>query len=413
MPLGAPFDAVGVITHACRSRLFAYFFAAPAGRDPSFEELKALRPGHAKARFLVGGAPIESLRWPLVATSVPFDCALWPFPQFAHRGAFGRKWTVRTYDPDTMQRTHQHESDAHTASALPPAHFLSEEETETELRECIAGIAPAQPAIVCEIRKPLDPRSLEPASAGGRVQCAQPLDADTIAQIAGQTGASAELRLHGMYARPFDLRALSAWPQLRGLTIDTPNVLHPYALDALGDLFRLRVPAGMLHTVPPLASVRDLAVTGDGTAVSLHAWPNVQEVTVENARVDLRDLAGTPLRSLVLRHCTFDPDHLAALSNLVHLEVAAMQVRDAHALSRAASVVSLVLRDIRLLRDLAPLAEMHNLREVRAIGMQQLRASDFRELAARGDIRVFSGSGNRTLDREIHRVFAGDTIRQS
>lgn len=408
VPLGAACDAIGVITHACRSRLFVYFFAAPVDRDPSFEELKALRPQHAKARFLVGGAPIESLRWPVLATSVPFDAALWPFPSFVHRGAFGRTWTVRTYDPETMQRTGQHASSADAAWALPPAHFLNEDECETELRECIAGIAPAQPAIVCEIRTPLDLRALEPLASGGRVQCAQPLHTEIVAEIAQHAGAPAELRLHSMYAWPFDLRVLSAWRHLRALTIDTTNVLHPHALDALGDLFRLRLPANVLQKTPPLASVRDLSVYGDGSAVALHAWPNVEELTVENARVDLRDLAETPVRALVLRHCAFDPGALAALNRLLHVEIASMQLRDAEAIARAPRVASLVLRDIRLLHDLAPLAKMPHLRELRVTGMPQLRASDFAALAARGDVLVLSDSGNRTFDREIHRTFAAN-----
>lgn len=411
VPLAAPCDAIGVITHACRSRLFAYFFAAPLDRDPSFEELKALRPEGARARFLVGGTPIESLRWPVIATSVPFDAALWPFPQVAHRGAFGRTWMVRTYDPLTMQRIDQQPADAHAARDLPPAHFLNEDEAETDLRERIAGIAPAEPAIVCEVRPPLDQRSLDPVAAGGRVQCAQTLDAGAIERIARAAGPAAELRLHGMYAHPFDLRVLAAWPQLRALTIDTVNVEHPHALDALGELFRLRVPAAIFHRLPPLESVRDLCIAGDTGPVTLRAWPHLHELTVENARVDLTELTRAPLQALVLRHCAFDPVQLEQQPHLTHLELDSLQLLDAGPVARLSRVASLVLRNVRLLRDLAPLAQMPHLRELRVVGMPQLRAADLSALAARGDIRVISDSGNRTLDREIHRAFAAGITR--
>ena len=78
VPLGAGRAAIGIIAFADRSRLAGYFFGF-AG-DPAHDAFRSLRSEHALLNAHFGGAPIEDRRWPLIATSLPFDESRWPRP---------------------------------------------------------------------------------------------------------------------------------------------------------------------------------------------------------------------------------------------------------------------------------------------------------------------------------------------
>lgn len=408
VPLFARADALGIITHASGSRLFGYFFAAGRG-EISFDTLRALRAGSACARFLFGALPIESLRWPIVATSLAFDAEAWPLPPFAQRGAFGRRWTLRTFDPSTVRKCSERESDAAEAAMYPAAQFLSADDAEIHLAHAIDGRALPAARVICEVRAPVDVRSLEPLAHGGCVQVSAALsasDADTLARTVGN--APVELRVHDVYGKPFDVSVLAGWPSLPALTLDTENVANVRALGALPNLRRLRLPAHALARSGACENVRELHVTGDGERVDLQAWNALQSLVCDNVSPDLDSLAGLPLRYLSLRCAHADVRGAAALTLLDRLELRDVPLESLEVL-RGARTRTLVLSGIRLVRDVEALAQLPNLELVRFERMPQLHPADFDALVHLTGLRVLSDSGNRTLDREIQRRFLRGT----
>ncbi len=75
------------------------------------------------------------------------------------------------------------------------------------------------------------------------------------------------------------------------------------------------------------------------------------------------------------------------------------------------SLRSIVLRAVRLLRDLGPLQTAPALREVHVQQMLQLRAADLEPLKALNLDRVTIDLGNRTLTREAYRALGMGRMR--
>lgn len=409
IPLDAAYDALGVIARACRSRLFGYFFALPAGAALSPEDLRSLRAIDAAACALFGGAPLEDARWPVVATSVRFDPDAWPFPQFVSRGAFARTWHVRTYDPDTMQAVAVDASTQARAAGLPDARFATAEELETLLRERICGAAPEQPLAIAEVRSPLDPGSLHVLARGGRVQFSELLDEADLDMIANFISEHplVELRVHGIES--FDLCALQRFRSLRSLLLDVPSVRNAHALVSLTQLRTLRI-AAMRETIPfpALPQLRKLELHGKRAGTDLlHSLHALQSLTLSDAgRVRISEFGfAENLRELTLAHMPAMLDDIDALPALARLELRELALRELPDLSHNAALQSIALRGVRQLRDLRPLALAPALHELRIENMPQLGVADFEPLAAAAHLHAVNVDvGSRQKEREIYRL---------
>lgn len=413
VPLPGALDAVGIITHACRSRLFGYFFPVEAARVPSPEELKGLCAGHAVACLLFGGAGLEQARWTLIATSLPFDSASWPFPQFASRGVFGRTWRRVTYDPETMSVAQRETLPSWQADELPDARFATPEELEGLLQLRIAGEAPETPLVVCEVRSPLDIAQFEPLlSRGGRVQFSEPLKERDLQSLAAFVNEHphVELRLHGFAS--FDLTALRAFSALRSLVLDIGALRNAEALASLKNLESLRIgtldepsPLGALEALPQL---HRLEIRGRKADVQNIARLRSLEslAIVDTPPLEFREFASAMhLRSLTVAHVQGEIQGLSHLRALERLALRDLQLTELPVLSDCPRLHSIELRNITLLRDLAPLRAAPALRELRIEGMPQLHVSDFEPLGGNHKLQnVTIEIGSKTKSREVYRL---------
>jgi hypothetical protein len=423
IPLDAQHDAFGVIARACRSRLFGYFFALPADSTPTHDQLKALRSTDAVACSLFGGAALEDSRWNVIATSVPFDREAWPFPQFASRGAFGRTWTRRTYDPQTMQIVQTETIDEQHAAELPDARFATEHELEALLRERISGITPREPMAIYEVQPGFDPAGLHLLARGGRVQFSEMLAPNDLGVLAGfiSQHPAVELRVHGFSTRAFDLRSLSAFHTLHALTLDVKRLEHPNALTLLTGLRRLRIgpleQAVRFESVAALPSLHALEVCGERADVSAAAaCPALEELTLIDAPpVDFARFSSTlRLRELTIAHTVTSLEQLQKLPALARLELRDMTITNLPDLARSGALHALTLRNVTHLRDLAALTSAPALRELEIAGMPQLEVWDFEPLTkCRNLRRVTVDIGSRTKTREVYRMLhVGRTLHE-
>jgi hypothetical protein len=421
VPLSGEHDAIGIITHACRSRLFGYFFPVDAGRVPSFEELKRLRASDSVACALFGGAGLEQARWTPLATSLPFDPAAWPFPQFASRGVFGRTWWRIIYDPETMSILQRETSAAAQALELPDARFATPEELESLLQLRIACETPETPLVVCEVRSPIDLAQLQPLlSRGGRIQFSEPLDSHDVERLAAfvHVHPDVELRVHG-FSR-FDLRVLGKFAHLRSLVLDARTLEHLEALEALQQLESLRL--GDLDEPAPLDVLQQLPAL---RRLEVHGMRTDVRAVARLKRLDALGLVDTPplewlhfecaehLRSLLIAHvqCAIGPfPHLPMLERLSLRDLQLAALPD---LSRCPRLHAVELRNITLLTDLSSLCSAPALRELRVEGLPQLNVSDFGPLRASLNLQnVTIEIGSKTKAREAYRLLRAHKITE-
>ncbi len=394
--------------------MFGYFFAVPASSPLSHDDLKALRPDDAVTCALFGGAALEDLRWRIIATSVPFDRQAWPFPQFASRGAFGRTWSRRTYDPQTMQIVQTETIDERTGMLLPDARFATPPELEGFLRERICGIPPREPLAVYEVQRGFDPSALQLLSRGGRVQFSEELGADELRVLAAfiSEHPGVELRVHGFMTRPYDLSTLAEFRTLHSLTLDIRRLARPEALVHLKALQRLRVGrlehAVSLSSLADLQLLRALELRGERSDVpAAGACETLEELTlIDTPSIDISHLASAPvLRELTIAHGKPRIEDFNALPALARLELRDMPLTALPDFSRNPALSAIVLRNITQLRDLAPLASAPALRELEIAGMPQLEVWDFDPLASCPRLsNVAVDVGSRKKSREVYRM---------
>jgi hypothetical protein len=412
VPLPGERDAIGIITHACRSRLFGYFFAVEPAHEPSFEELKRLHARDAVASALFGGAGLEQARWPLIATSLPFDPAAWPFPHFASRGVFGRTWHRVTYDPQTMSAVRREAVSRLQAVELPNARFATPEDLETFLQQRMTGEAPETPLVVCEIRSPVNVSQLDVLlSRGGRVQFSEMLDAGEMRRLAAFVNERPhiELRVHGL--QRFDLHALRSFSQLRSLILDIGVLDGVEMLASLPRLESLRIgdltrPASLevLQRLPELHRLEVRGANADMCAVAqLQALDAL--TIIDTPPLEWTGFAGAEhLRSLVIAHVKGGVCGIAQLTMLERLALRDLQIAALPDLSLCLRLHAVELRNITMLSDLRPLAALPALRELRIEGMPQLHVRDFLPLRDRRLQNVAIEIGSKTKEREAYRL---------
>lgn len=390
VPLDAVTNATGLVTHMAGTRLFAYFFESGRKRDA------------ACARFLCSAQALDDLRWPLIPAPVRADLSQFPLPDLGERGAFGRSWWRRTLDAQTLQTRARTTSERSAVHDLPPAQILTAADVEGRLRELLLGIQRDPPCVICEVRAPLDVRSLDVLAAGGAVQLSQAVQASVIAQLhaALENASPVALRLHAMDGEPFDLRALAAWPSLVELSIDTANISRLDALHDMVQLQQLRIARdveGISSVLPVLANLRTLITSAPVTALP-RALTTLELIAV---RASPALLAHTALAHLTIAHS--DAADVVLPPTLRWLELRDMRLRALPDLSRAQALHTLVLRRIRGLKDLSALHHAPVLRLVVIQEMPQLHVDDFKPLA--GTPLCFDlALGNRTMTREVYRL---------
>lgn len=411
VPLGGTHDAVGIIARACRSRLFGYFFAIPHSHVPSQDELRGLRAENALAAVLFGGAPIESARWPMLATSLAFDPQAWPFPTFVSRGAFGRTWVRVRYDPATMQVIERTAIDAAQAAGLTDAKFAETHEVEALLRARIGGEQPARAYGVYEIRSPLDAQAVQSLETAALLQFSTPLRPSDMALLAEQVRdrPALELRVHG-FRHGFDAAMLEPCTALRSLTLDVHELQHASALRALTNLRTLRL--GALRA--DLSFLEDLhameRIELRGTRASLDPLARTARLTylrLENtAPLDFRAFASAEtLATLVLAHGAYDLDALSVCTNVRDLKLRALDVPVLPDFGALPHLERLHLDALTGITDLRPLIRARSLRELRLTAMPQLNVSDFEPLQACATLReLHVDLCSRRKEREIHRL---------
>jgi hypothetical protein len=409
VPLSGTHDAVGVIARACRSRLFAYFFAVPARTALSHDMLRKFHATQAALCALFGGAPLEDLRWPLIATSLHFDRTAWPFPEFGLRGAFARTWRIVAYDASTMQAARSESASEAQAAALPDARFATAGELEAQLRERICGVLPEKPVTIAEVRSPLDPESLRVLVRGGRVQFSESLDQadlDCLARFIA-VHPDVELRVHGF--ERFDLRALQRFEALRSLILDVGHADGVEGLIALSQLSTLRTGArNILPALARLPRLRTLELRRGAAKIEATSLELLTLVDTDPPR--LSDLPCAPnLRELTLAHMTPLIEDIGALPMLARLELRDLALRQLPDLSRNMNLRSVALRGVRHLRDLEPLTRAPQLAELRIERMPQLEVSDFARLAAQSRLHAIVDVGSRQKEREINRLLRSAT----
>jgi len=128
-PLPSGRAVTGIIARSAASRLFGYLFRGIVPR----EQLPELRPGDALWSGLFKARAIEDHRWRVVATSLRFERERWPLPAFRVREPFGRSWSVRIVDDESLATRSTHHADEQTASALPDARIYEPEHLEALL----------------------------------------------------------------------------------------------------------------------------------------------------------------------------------------------------------------------------------------------------------------------------------------
>lgn len=417
VPLGGERDALAIITRACRSRLFGYFFAVPAGRTPTPDELRALSPNEAIAAMLFGASGIEHGRWQIVAASLAFDRDAWPFPLFALRGAFARTWTGVRYDPHTLQILERATLSAAEAGPLPDARFADAQDVETALRRMLAGEAAPRAQSVCEVRSPIDPWRVRALEHGGTIQFSTPLNAADLEQLRRFVEAHPQvgLRVHG-FRHGFDVRALAPLGALRDLTLDVHCLQHAHALAELHELRTLRVGAARIDLafLDALPALYTLELRGTrASLVPVEHCTSLRALLLESTPPpDFTSLASAAaLEHLSLAHGEYDLRAMTTLRNLRTLKLRALDVNELPPLDRLDRLERLELRDLHAITDLRPLAAASSLREVRIEGMPQLNVRDFEPLQACAGLRsVEVEIGSRRKAREIYRLMqAGNT----
>jgi hypothetical protein len=409
VPLSGDRDAVAVLARACRSRLFGYFFAVPAGRALSHDELRAFRAGDALAAMLFGGTPIEQARWPVIATSLAFDQQAWPFPLFAARGAFGESWQQIRYDPQTVQIVERMPVDASQAACLPDARFGSAHEVETLLRLRLSGAPAARAYGVRELRSPIAQAELDGIDAG-RVQFSTALNDADLRLLAAFIGTHpyVDLRVHG-FRRGFDARALAPLRALQSLALDVRVLQHPAALRSLRALQKLRlgnmqIDLSFLEAMQVLEQLELRGTRADPAPVL--RLRTLRALELENtAPLDLAQLAGTDvLERIVLAYGRYDLHGLSALARLRTLVLRSLDLENISSLSALNGLQNLTLHGLRRVTDLAPLARLPRLRELQITGMPQLNVHHFAPLQACADLQLIVDLGSRPKEREIYRL---------
>ena len=414
MPLGGDRDAVAVIARACRSRLFGYFFAVPSTHAPSHDELRALTAGGAIAALLFGGAPIEQVRWPVIATSLAFDPERWPFPDFAARGAFGESWARVRYDPDTMQIVERAAIDSAQAAALADARFAGAHEVEAHLRKRLAGEPASATQRICEVRAPLDRARLRAVENGGRIQFSTPLRSADVEHLAAfvREHPHVEVRVHG-FRHGFDAASLAPLTALHALMLDVRALQHPQALRSLTQLRILRV--GDVQTdlrfLDALPEIEQLELRGTRAALDpVLALRTLHSLVLENtAALDLSALASAPvLRTLILAHGSYDVQNVGALTQLHELELRALEIAALPDFSALPHLRRLHVDALKMVHDLSPILTAHSLRELRITRMAQLNVTDFHPLQACAGLQELElDVGSRSKEREIYRFIKG------
>jgi hypothetical protein len=411
VPLGAEYDALGIIARACRSRLFGYFFAVPSSRESTHDELRGRKPQDAVAALLFGGRAIEQARWPIVATSLAFDPQAWPFPAFASRGAFGDAWTQVRYDADTMQIVERLAIDAQAAAMLPDARFATAEDAEALLRRAIAGEPAPHAHSIVEVRTPIDAARLRTLERGGRIQFSTSLPAADLDRLAHfiDVHPHVALRVHG-FRHGFDCTHLARFAALRELALDAHVLQHPAALRELRSLRILRIGPARTHLafLDALGSLQTLELRGTRTSLEpvLHL-PALQTLVLEDTQaLDLRALqCANELRTLVLSHGECDVRALRELPNLRRLELRSLDTHVLPPLHELRNLEELELHGLAHVADLARIADAPALHTLRIGGMPQLNVEHFRPLQRCGGLRRFDVSiGSRTKEREIYRL---------
>jgi hypothetical protein len=409
VPLGGAHDAVGIIASACRSRLFGYFFAIEADRAPTHEQLRSLKAEDAQA-LLFGGAPIEQARWTVIARSLAFEQASWPFPLFAARGAFGKSWMQIRYDPQTMQVVERQPIDAGRAQTLPDARFAGAREAEALLRARFSGAPAAHAYGVRELRSPIAQEDLDALQAG-RVQFSTPLHETDLRRLAAfmQAHPYVDLRVHG-FRNGFDARALTSFDALQSLALDVRSLQHPQVLRGLSALQALRM--GPMQTdlafLDALQALECLDLHGTRAALEpVLRIPRLRALTL----VQTQPLNFTRLRSaayleeLALAHGTYDLACLSALPKLRALDLRSVSTGTLEQLQVLGNVRRLVLHGLTHVTDLRPLANLPRLRELRITRMPHLNVQHFAPLQACAGLREFVVDvGSRRKEREIYRL---------
>jgi hypothetical protein len=157
-----------------------------------------------------------------------------------------------------------------------------------------------------------------------------------------------------------------------------------------------------------LHSLRELEVHGMAVDVGeIVRCAQVEAlVLVDTPPFDIAALACAPrLRELTIAHVFRPQLTLRTLPNLARLELRDMRLSHVPDLAHNAALEVIVLRNIRELRDLAPLASAGALRQLEISGCPQLNVEDFRPLCAHANLRrVQVDLGSRRKVREVYRL---------
>ncbi|HZZ64158.1 MAG TPA: hypothetical protein VFE17_01545 [Candidatus Baltobacteraceae bacterium] len=414
IPLGAEFDALAIITHGVRSRLFGYFFPVACGTRPSHADLVRLGPQDAVMCALFGGAALEEARWALVAASLHLRAERWPFPDFCLRGAFGRTWQRVTYDTSTMAVQSSQTVNESGARELPDARFATPQEIEDRLRQRL-GLAMHAPALsIYEIAAGFDPAALSIVLPAGRLQVRGELPQRERALLAGFINRNPGVELRVCAPSRFDVSMLSDLTMLTRLILDTPHLQHPQALRALTRLQHVRIWASCDRTALPfLPSLRSLELVGApraGDAVEQCA--HLQSVTFAGGVPERFDrlAARQGIRELSIRHAhgVPDPDGLTALRSLELRDVRLAWLPHLHDNTMLERVV---LEGVGPVRDLRELAKIKALRELSIRSMPQLAIADFLPLSHdAAPRRLDIDLGSRRKNKEVYRVLRSGMI---
>ncbi|HEV3154801.1 MAG TPA: Imm26 family immunity protein [Candidatus Baltobacteraceae bacterium] len=385
VPLGGEHDAIGIITRADRSRLHGYFFAVNSSFVPAHEHLRELRSADAVLTTYFGGTGLEEQRWPIIATSLTLDETRWPAP--------------------------------------PPAdgRYATPIRVERMLRAVLRGEEPETPLAVYEARPPIDTVALHTIQHGGRVQFSRPLSAADIDALGAffRERSDVELRVHGAWPDGFDLRTLLRVNAVQSLVLDCRRMRGSDALSALVSLRSLRV--GATEYPVALGALRDMlhlrSLHLRGAMAEVEILQHLRELKslslIDTRPLRLASIASAhTLKRLTIAHTANDLDELPALAALEELELRDIHLERLPDLSRLGNLRSLVLRNVRGVRDLSALREPPSLQELVIEGMYQLEVPDFQPLAASERLPALTIEiGSKSKSREIYRMLRGGRKR--
>jgi hypothetical protein len=415
-PLPSGRAVTGIIARSAASRLFGYLFRGIVPRD----ELAGLRPGDALWSGLFNARAIEDHRWRVVATSLRFERERWPMPAFGVREPFGRSWSVRTMDDETLTTRSTHHADEHTASALPDARIYEPEHLEALLDNALDSNAQPAPLVVIDVHAPLDAVRLRLTPAHARIQIGEPLGTKDTAILAAFLNAREDvsLRLYGNADRASLLELVWLVPSLRRLELDVEvdTLALFYPLEALEELAVRRARDAEMPLPQRFRSLRALELRGTlEHRRQIAHLPALRRLTLQAAgwdstaplegadhlhRVDfsdmpLRDIGMVrllpSLRAIALRRCAVD-----SLEPL-----------------RGSRVEALTIDGERRLTDLTPLRDLPNLRTLTVRAMPHLNVHDLRvvaEIPSLQNLRVDLGS--RSKNREVYRLAHASHLRE-